>query len=336
MNARLKEGTELLPLENVNAVELFTGKNLDALLAQIRAETATVVPDLTTASGRKEIASTAYKVARSKTAIDEAGKELVAGWKSQAAVVDASRKKARDYLDALKDEIRAPLDEWEAVEARKEQELIEQARLRREAEEAARIADIERREEEMRVKEEAIAAAERAVREKEEAEQREKDRIEREARLQAEATAKAERDAAAAIEAAKREAERAEGARVAAEAAAAESIKRAQREAADAAERAEAARIAAEKAAAEAQEKAVRDAEERIQRNAAMAAQAAKEAEAAQQAKDERKAAGVRHRATINRAAASALVKAGMDIETAKMAVTAIASGNVPCVSIQY
>jgi colicin import membrane protein len=44
-------------------------------------------------------------------------------------VVDASRKKARDYLDALKDEIRAPLDEWEAAEARKEQELIERAAL---------------------------------------------------------------------------------------------------------------------------------------------------------------------------------------------------------------
>jgi colicin import membrane protein len=318
MNARLKEGTELLPLENVNAVELFTGKNLDALLAQIRAETATVVPDLTTASGRKEIASTAYKVARSKTAIDEAGKELVAGWKSQAAVVDASRKKARDYLDALKDEIRAPLDEWEAAEARKEQELIEQARLRREAEEAERLADLERREAEVAEAQEAIAAVERAAREKAEAEQLARDQAERDESIRKEAAAKAERDAA-------------------------EAVQRAEQAAADAAERervaaaqAEIARVAAEQAAIEAQARAVREAEERTRREAEAAQAAKRLAEAKQRAEDERKAANVKHRASVNRAAAAALVSTGLDTEMAKVVITAIASGNVPCVSIQY
>ena len=61
-------------------------------------------------------------------------------------MVDASRKKARDYLDALRDEVRAPLDAWESEEARKEQEAIDAARLRREAEEAEKAADLARRE----------------------------------------------------------------------------------------------------------------------------------------------------------------------------------------------
>lgn len=180
MNAQMQDHPrQLLPIEHVNAVELFTGHKLDELLLQIRAETASIVPDTSTDAGRKAIASTAYKVARSKTAIDDAGKELVAGWKRQAAEVDAGRKKARDYLDDLKIEVRAPLDAWEAEQARLEQE----ARIQREQAEADRLAEIERREAELRQREEAIAAQERAAQERAEreridAEQQEQARLE--------------------------------------------------------------------------------------------------------------------------------------------------------------
>ena len=67
----------LIPLESINAVEVFTGTKLPELLAAIRTEAMTLVPDVTTAKGRDLIKSTAYKVARSKTTIDDAGKELV-------------------------------------------------------------------------------------------------------------------------------------------------------------------------------------------------------------------------------------------------------------------
>ena len=43
----------LIPLESVNAVEVFTGGKLDDLLARIRAEAVTLVPDLSTAASRK-------------------------------------------------------------------------------------------------------------------------------------------------------------------------------------------------------------------------------------------------------------------------------------------
>lgn len=64
---------DLVPIETINAVEVFTGQNLDDLLLRIRAETASHVPNVATADGRKAIASVAYSVARSKTTIDDAG-----------------------------------------------------------------------------------------------------------------------------------------------------------------------------------------------------------------------------------------------------------------------
>ena len=109
----------LIPIEQVNVDEVFAGDALDTLLAQIRQQATAEKPDVETPAGRKEIASLAHKVARSKTAIDAAGKERVAGIKEQAKGIDALRKKARDYLDALKAEVRAPLDEWEEETRRK-------------------------------------------------------------------------------------------------------------------------------------------------------------------------------------------------------------------------
>ena len=55
MNTQLKEqpATALLPVESINAVEVFRDRaKLEDLLTRIRAETATLVPDITTADGR--------------------------------------------------------------------------------------------------------------------------------------------------------------------------------------------------------------------------------------------------------------------------------------------
>lgn len=308
MSAQLNEAPHaLLPLEHINAVEVFTGRKLDDLLAQIRAEVTTLVPDVTTAAGRKEIASTAYKVARSKTAIDDAGKELVAGWKSQAAVVDASRKKARDTLDALRDEVRAPLVEWEAAEAAKEQALIAEATARREAEEAEKAADLARREAVVREAEERIAARDKAEADRIAAEQAAAAQAERDAAIRAEAIEQAKRDAAEAVQRAEQAAEQA--------------------------------RLAVIEAAAKAehdQAEAVRQAEARAAQQAADAEAARLAAIAKEAAATEAREANKRHCAGINSKAAAALVSAGMDIQAAKLAVTAIASGKVPAVSIAY
>ncbi|PZS42729.1 cell envelope biogenesis protein TolA [Stenotrophomonas maltophilia] len=188
----------LIPLESVNAVEVFTGGGLDDLLARIRTEAVTLVPNVKTVAGRKEIASIAYKVSRSKTAIDDAGKALVADLKKQTGDIDSARKKARDTLDALRDEVRKPLTDWEAEQDRIERERVEAEERARAAAEEARLAELARKEEEIRAREEAVRAAE-------EAEQRAKDAAEKAEREKAEAVAAAERRAQEEAERAERE-----------------------------------------------------------------------------------------------------------------------------------
>lgn len=60
-----------------NPVAVFTNEKLfGEFVAKVRAEVDAFEPDLTTDKGRKAIASLAYKVSQSKTALDEAGKAL--------------------------------------------------------------------------------------------------------------------------------------------------------------------------------------------------------------------------------------------------------------------
>jgi hypothetical protein len=72
--------------------------------------------DISTAKGRKECTSTAYKIAQIKSTIDNAGKELVDELKAKPKLIDAERKKIRDKLDAIKDKVRLPLTLWEQKE----------------------------------------------------------------------------------------------------------------------------------------------------------------------------------------------------------------------------
>lgn len=308
----------LIPLESVNAVEVFTGGGLDDLLARIRAEAVTLVPNVKTVAGRKEIASIAYKVSRSKTAIDDAGKALVADLKKQTGDIDSARKKARDTLDALRDEVRKPLTDWEEEQARIERERAEAEERARSEAEAARLAEIARKEEEIRAREEAVRAAEEAERQRVAAEQAERERVEREARLQAEAAENAKREAAAAVERAEREAR--------------EATERAAREAAEAEQRAKDAAARAEREKAEAVAAAERRAKEEADR-----AERERQAKAdAQRREDEARAADIEHRRSINRAAVAALVALGIEDEIAAAVITAIVQGKVPAVAIRY
>lgn len=308
----------LIPLESVNAVEVFTGGGLDDLLARIRTEAVTLVPNVKTVAGRKEIASIAYKVSRSKTAIDDAGKALVADLKKQTGDIDSARKKARDTLDALRDEVRKPLTDWEAEQDRIERERVEAEERARAAAEEARLAELARKEEEIRAREEAVRAAEEAERQRVAAEHAERERVEREARLQAEAAENAKREAAAAVERAEREAR--------------EATERAAREAAEAEQRAKDAAERAERAKAEAVAAAERRAQEEAER-----AERDRQAQAdAQRKADEARAADVEHRRSINRAAMAALIAQGISEDDATTVITAIVQGKVPAVAIRY
>ncbi|HCX4180560.1 TPA: hypothetical protein OZS06_002629 [Escherichia coli] len=115
----MSEIMDLVVIEKKNAMAVFTNNDqLDPLIEAIEKEARSLVPDVTTKKGRDAIASMAHKVARSKTYIDNAGKDLVAELKALPKQIDESRRVVRERLDALKDEVRRPLTEWEAEQKR--------------------------------------------------------------------------------------------------------------------------------------------------------------------------------------------------------------------------
>lgn len=132
--------TMLLVPGMINPVEFYSNRDkITTLLDDIGCQAHAVEHDVSTVKGRTSIAGTAYKVARSKTYLDGLGKALVAEIKQQAAAVDAERKYIRDTLDELRDSIRKPLDEWEAVDEARE--AVHQSRLASLNEMAASIRD---------------------------------------------------------------------------------------------------------------------------------------------------------------------------------------------------
>jgi hypothetical protein len=108
--------TELEQIEKMMPAKLFKAKFMPTLLKAIEIEATAEIPDAETIEGRKHITSLAYKVARSKTTIDDLGKNFVAEQKSAIAEIDAVRRVARDFLDLLKIKVRAPLTAWEDAE----------------------------------------------------------------------------------------------------------------------------------------------------------------------------------------------------------------------------
>jgi len=137
MTTESKELAFMPPKET--AMVVFTGANsIDPYLAHIRAEIDAFVPDLTTKKGRDAIASMAYKVSQSKSALEAVGKALADEAKEIPKKIDATRKHVKDTLDSWRDEVRKPLDDWES-----EQKAIEEKRLADKAEaERIRLAEI--------------------------------------------------------------------------------------------------------------------------------------------------------------------------------------------------
>ncbi|MEA1019588.1 hypothetical protein U5820_18130 [Enterobacter asburiae] len=322
----MSEVTDLVVIEKQNAMAVFTTKEqLDPIIETIEKEARSLVPDVSTRKGRDAIASMAHKVARSKTYIDNAGKDLVAELKALPKQIDESRRIVRERLDALKDEVRRPLTEWEAEQERiKAEEAMNamhaealEMNIRFDQELAAKFEadhemallmnkDFDRDREEQR------RQAEQAQRERDE---RLKQEAAEQARRDAEAKHKAEIEAAARREAEeKARAELAERQRVEAEQRAA----REKQEAEARAEREKEEAVAAERRRQE-EEKAARLAED--QRKA--------EEEA-------RRAADKEHRRTVNRRVIADLIAQGIPEEFAQKALLAIAGGKVQDAHIKY
>lgn len=360
--------TEIM-LEKYSAIELFNdGRDgLEKIVNKIKDEFDGVVFDVTTSVGRKQCASAAFKVARSKTALENMRKEAKDEHAKIVKAIDADGRWARDELQALQDEIRRPLDEWEAAE--KERVALIHARIsalnydtqgmtadqiKEKIDEISAVSiDASFAEFELeaaKAKDSAMmilnaafittSAAEKAEAErvKAEAEAAELARIQRERQIAEEA---AKRAIAEAEEKARAEAVRVENENARAEA-------EYQRQIAEA--RAEALRIARE-----AQEKARAEAarverereveRQRVENELALADQeaqrkiAAAQEEAARirrEVEEEERAADKQHRLVFNALAVDDIAALGFSVDAAKKIVSAIADGRIHAVKIIY
>ena len=105
--------SELIKIEALEPEKIFKDEGVQPLIDEVKNQVKDFEADVSTEKGRKEIASAAYKVTRSKTAVDNLGKEYVAHIKNIAKVIDQQRKYFREEMEEIKSEIRAPLDKYE-------------------------------------------------------------------------------------------------------------------------------------------------------------------------------------------------------------------------------
>ncbi len=308
------------------------------------------VPDRKTRKGRERIASLAAKVSKSKTAVEKLGRDYLRRLKEMPKVVEAELRDFVAKMDALRDETRRPLTEWEAAEDTRidrhddrlnwlkiladdfgELSSLHINGLIAEAEGMQLGAHWEEFEAEAANAKDKVLSTLRAAlqkREQFEAEQAELARLRREAeqraeqdriRLAQEAAVEAERQRVAQQQQAEREA----------------AARREQEwldQAAAQEREAENLRLQLKLQAEQAERDRIQAAEQARQEERRRADAAAAEILRQQEAREADKA----HLASINRAALEAFIAEGMPEACAKQAVTLIAQRKIPNIAISY
>lgn len=370
------ELTVITAIQAIVPAEFFKPNGSDEVLAKLREEVRkqAAALDISTEQNRAALASLAYKVARSKTALDEQGKNLTEDLRKKKGEVDAERRRVWDAMEDLQNEVRKPLTDWENAE--KQRVFQHEGALAAIAESAdfgmrETSAELRNRLEFLthfpsRDWQEFKTRAEKAISdeilrtegllaraEKREAAIAEAKRLDEESRERA----IKEREEAAAKAAAERERvlaeQRAQEAQRAADAER-QRIEREKYEAEARAKRAEAERIAAEAQAErlleEAEKRRIAEEQAAKRRAEEAAAQAERDIQAAIEAERKRDADARRreaeeaekraknraHQASVNREILAALVKLGIPEDIGKDVVAAMAKGAIPHVTVGY
>ncbi|ABS68909.1 conserved hypothetical protein [Xanthobacter versatilis] len=333
---------DLVTIPKADALSVFTTAGaIDPFLSKVRGEIDAFTADVSTAKGRKDIASFAAKISKVKVYLDdEVGKTLAAEQKEIPKKIDACRKHVRDTLETWRDEVRKPLTGWENAEKERVQ-AHERAILRLDqladmgkqnvavdalqlalAEVEAVVVGPKCEEYEAayaKAKDSAVQALTTgiAARQRYEAEQAELAEL----RRLAEERAKKDREEQIAREAAERAKRVAE-----------EQAQAAVRRAEEAAQR--------EREAAERREQDLKRAAEDAERRAAEAEENARlrqeQEKAAETAEAKRREQDKEHRRAVNVAALNALVAGGVPEGAAKTALRRIIAGEIPNISIKY
>lgn len=369
---------KLIAIEEIsedNAPAIYVAGGLQRFVDLVKGQVLTEVPDLTTRKGRERIASLAATVSKSKKAVENPGRDYLRRLKEMPKVVEEELRVFVTTMDNLRDQVRQPLNEWQAAEdARVDRHNDAITHMKRLASELgaldaeqllARITELsafvlgdaweEFEAEAARTKESSMSALQAALaaRQKYDAEQAELARLRREAderaeqdriRAAQEVAVELERQRVAQEQQAEREAAAKREQDLKDQAAAQEREAENQRlQLKLQAEQAERARIQAEADRVAA--------EQRMEQERQAAAR--REEEAAEQAReDERRRADAAaaeilrqqqdrerdeaHRRAINRAALDAFIAGGMPEACAKQAVTLIAQRKIPNINIQY
>lgn len=369
---------QLIAIEEIseeNAPAIYVAGGLQQFIDLVKGEVLGEVPDLTTRKGRERIASLAAKVSKSKTAVEKPGRDYLRRLKEMPKVVEAELREFVTKMNALRDETRRPLTEWEAAEDARidrhndrlnwlktladdlgELSSLHIKGLIAEAEGMQLGAHWEEFEAEAANAKDKILTTLRAAllkREQFEAEQAELARLRREAeeraeqdriRLAQEAAVELERQRVAQEQQAAREAAARREQELIDHAAAQEREAENQRLQlklqAEQAERAriqtEADRVAAEQRMEQERQAAARRQEEAAEQARQDERRRADAAAAEILRQQEAREADKAHRASINRAALEAFMAEGMPEACAKQAVTLIAQRKIPNIAISY
>lgn len=105
------------------APAVYVQNGLKPFLQMIKDEVCGEVPDLSTLKGRERIASLAFTVSKRKAAVEKPGRDYLRKIKELPKVIEAELREFVRDADALRDEIRKPLSDWEAAEAAKKREI---------------------------------------------------------------------------------------------------------------------------------------------------------------------------------------------------------------------
>lgn len=355
---------QLALIEKMAPTEIYSANTIDSILIKIKEEVAEIQPDLTTVKGRKEIASLAYKVTQSKTFMDNCGKKLGEEHKKALDAINSERKKVRDTLEDLAEQVRKPLTEWELKEENRIKEhrrlLVEMPAIAgsvgldwqimdtakmdeyldqiqkigsRDWEEFANEAAVvlnsalDKIETSITRRKEYDAQQTELIRLREEKAKRDHEQLikEQEEKIKKENAVRIAREKAEAENRAKREAElKAEQERILAA--------REKQLAEEKIKAIEKEKREAELRAKEAAERAERDKKQAVENERSRIEKEKLEALAA----EEKRQANVKHRTKINNAVLEALKLQGVTEEVGKKVITAIVSGVVPYTKINY
>lgn len=111
---KIEEDYSVTVTHKENLLSFFKdGANLDGLYNVVETKARALVADVTTKEGVSQIKSTARQIASIKKRVDDLGKDIVAELKDLPKQIDSNRKKWREDMEALQDEIRKPVTEIE-------------------------------------------------------------------------------------------------------------------------------------------------------------------------------------------------------------------------------